>query len=155
MYFTTADLCDEQGERFASLAMQLTDFGRTRKFTGRIRTLRCLEDNALLKSVVSQKGDGQVLVVDGLGSTKSALVGENVARTAASNGWAGIVINGAVRDSAQLACIPLGIRALASSPRRSAQTGAGEIDINLQFGDVTFRPEAILYADSDGVIVER
>ncbi|MCU1514694.1 MAG: S-adenosylmethionine--2-demethylmenaquinone methyltransferase, partial [Microbacteriaceae bacterium] len=120
-----------------------------------VRTVRCFEDNALLKSVLATPGDGAVLVVDGGGSLKSALMGDLIAQSAVDNGWAGVIINGPVRDRAALAQLPLGIKALGSNPRKSAKTGAGETDVDVTIGDIVFRPGAMVFSDGDGILVER
>jgi regulator of ribonuclease activity A len=117
--------------------------------------VRCFEDNALLKSLVSTPGDGAVLVVDGGGSVRTALMGDMIAAIALENGWAGIVIHGAVRDRTALAALPLGIKALASNPRKSGKTGAGEADVVLTIGETVVAPGKRVYADEDGVVVER
>ena len=155
MTTTTADLYDELGEDIQSLPLQLQLFGAHPKFEGPIRTVKCFEDNALLKSVVSTPGEGSVLVVDGGGSVETALMGDMIAKIAADNGWAGVVINGAIRDRVAISEIPIGIKALGTNPRKSTKTGAGEAEITLQFGGVTFRPGAKLYSDEDGILVER
>jgi len=152
---TTADLYDELGERIQSLPLQLQLFGAHARFEGPIRTVKCFEDNALLKSVVSAPGGGAVLVVDGGGSLERALMGDMIAAIAAENGWAGAVINGAIRDRVAISEIPIGIKALGTNPRKSSKTGAGEADAPLEFGGVTFRPGAMLYSDEDGILVER
>ena len=115
--------------------------------------MRCLEDNALLKSVLSTPGEAGVLVIDGAGSLHTALVGDLIAELAQSNGWAGLVIHGAVRDAAALRGIDLGIKALGTNPRKSGKTGAGERDVTVSFGGVTFEPGDIAYSDDDGIVV--
>lgn len=154
MTFTTAGLYDTRGEELASLSLQMRSFGGWEQFSGPIRTVQCFEDNALLKDVLSQKGAGSVLVIDGGGSLRSALVGDMIAAMAAENGWAGLVIHGAVRDSTVLSRLPLGVKAMGTNPRKSAKTGNGRQDCILRFADVTFLPGAILYADADGILVE-
>ena len=152
---TTADLVDEHGEDLGSCDLQLRQYGAQRAFTGTVATLRCSEDNALVKEVLGTPGDGRVLVVDGGGSLHTALMGDLIAQSAADNGWAGVVINGAVRDSAVLAGIPLGIKALGTNPRKSSKTGAGERDVPVTFGGTTFSPGDRLWSDDDGVVVLR
>ena len=151
---STADLYDGRGEELASVSLQFQDLGGHAAFTGPIRTIRCLEDNALVKSTLNSPGDGAVLVVDGAGSLNTALMGDMIGEAAVSNGWAGVVINGAIRDRAALAKLPLGIKALGSNPRKSAKDGVGEVDVPVEFGGVTFRPGAVLFADEDGILVE-
>ena len=152
---STADLYDDLGEEVQSVWLQLDSLGGRAAFMGPIRTVRCFEDNALLKSVVQTPGNGAVLVVDGGGSLKRALMGDMIAEMASSNGWAGVVIHGVVRDRVALASIPIGIKALGSNPRKSTKTGAGEENVVLEFGGVTFSPGAVLHADEDGILVER
>jgi regulator of ribonuclease activity A len=153
MTFTTADLYDEHGEALGSCDLQFRQFGGHRAFSGPAVTVRCHEDNALLKSVVSGPGNGSVLVVDGGGSVHTALMGDMIAQTAVDNGWAGVVIHGAVRDAAVLAGMSIGIKALGSNPRKSAKTGAGEKDVPVTFGGTTFRPGDQVWSDDDGVVV--
>lgn len=155
MEISTADLYDEHGESLASVSLQFQDLGGHAGFSGPVRTIRCLEDNGLVKATLNSPGDGAVLVVDGAGSLNTALMGDLIAAAAVENGWAGVVINGGVRDRAALAKLPLGIKALGSNPRKSAKDSVGEVDIPVEFGGVTFRPGAVLYADADGILVER
>jgi regulator of ribonuclease activity A len=153
MDFRTADLVDEHGEGLQSCDLQLRQFGGRRRFHGPIRTVACLEDNALVKAVLSEPGNGAVLVVDGQGSLHTALVGDLIAGLARDNGWAGLVVNGAVRDTQALAGLDIGIKALGSNPRKSAKLAAGQVDVPVHFGGVTFRPGEHLYSDEDGVVV--
>jgi regulator of ribonuclease activity A len=151
----TADLYDAHGEELQSLPLQLQNLGGVPRFEGTIRTVRCFEDNALLKSVVSTPGEGAVLVVDGGGSLERALMGDMIAEIAAGNGWAGVVINGAIRDRVAISGIQVGVKALGSNPRKSTKTGAGEKDVEVSFGGVVFAPGKRLYSDEDGILVER
>jgi regulator of ribonuclease activity A len=151
----TADLYDEHGEALASLAVQLRDFGGVRAFSGPVRTVRCYEDNGLVKAVTLTPGDGAVLVVDGGGSLRSALMGDLIAAAAVENGWAGAIIHGAIRDSVALGGLRLGVKALGTNPRKSSKTGAGVLDEAVEIGGVVFRPGAMVHADEDGVLVER
>ncbi|MFJ7750061.1 ribonuclease E activity regulator RraA [Arthrobacter sp. NPDC097144] len=155
MDISTADLYDEHGELLASVSLQLQDLGGHTGFSGPVRTVRCREDNGLVKAVLNSPGNGAVLVVDGAGSLNTALMGDLIAAAAVENGWSGVVINGGVRDRAALAKLPLGIKALGSNPRKSAKDSVGEVDIPVEFGGATFRPGAVLYADEDGILVER
>ncbi|MFE9200840.1 ribonuclease E activity regulator RraA [Micromonospora sp. NPDC007230] len=150
---TTADLYDRYGETLGSCDTQLRQFGGVPAFGGPAVTVRCFEDNALVKSIVAEPGEGRVLVVDGGGSVHTALMGDLIAGTAAENGWAGVVINGAVRDVAALRTLPIGIKALGTNPRKSAKTGAGERDVPVFFGNCVFAPGAHVYSDDDGVVV--
>ena len=149
----TADLVDDIGPDVRSCDVQFRQFGGRTQFAGPISTVRCLQDNALLKSVLSTPGDGGVLVIDGEGSLHTALVGDVIAELAHSNGWAGLVVHGAVRDAAALRDLDLGIKALGTNPRKSSKTGAGERDVTVSFGGVTFVPGDIAYSDDDGIVV--
>ena len=149
----TADLVDDIGPDVRSCDLQFRQFGGRTQFAGSISTVRCLEDNALLKSVLSTPGEGGVLVIDGEGSLHTALVGDVIAELARSNGWAGLVVHGAVRDAAALRELDLGIKALGTNPRKSGKTGAGERDVTVSFGGVTFVPGDIAYSDDDGIVL--
>jgi len=150
----TADLYDERGEELDSIALQFQSLGGLSHFSGPVRTIRCLEDNALVKSTLGTPGEGAVLVVDGGGSLRTALMGDMIAASAVANGWAGVVINGAIRDREVLADLPLGVKALGSNPRKSAKEGAGETDVELEIDGVTVRPGAMIWCDPDGILVE-
>ena len=154
MSFTTCDLFDAD-ETLQSLSLQLADFGARPRFSGPIRTVRCYRDNGLVKSLLKSPGDGAVLVVDGAGSLESALMGDMIAAAAVENGWAGVVINGAIRDRVALAQTELGIKALGSNPRKSAKDSVGAVDIVVDFGGVVFKPGATLWSDEDGILVTR
>jgi regulator of ribonuclease activity A len=149
----TADLVDQYGAELRVCDVQFRQFGGQRVFTGPVRTVSCHEDNGLLRDLVRTPGAGGVLVVDGGGSLHSALVGDVLAGAAAESGWAGLVIHGAVRDSAALAGLGLGIKALGTNPRKSSKTGAGAVDVPVTFGGVTFQPGDVLHADDDGVVL--
>lgn len=151
----TADLYDLHGDALQSLPLQLRSFGGIAQFEGQIRTVRCFQDNALVKQILQTPGDGAVLVVDGAGSLETALLGDMIAQGAVDAGWAGVIIHGCVRDSVALGRMPLGVKALGTNPRKSAKEGAGEIDVPVEFGGVVFRPGARAYADEDGILVER
>ena len=147
----TTVLCDEYPDARAC-ELQFRIFG-PRAFQGTIRTVRCLEDNALLRRVLSQPGQGNVMVVDGGGSLRTALMGDLMARLAMQNGWAGAVIYAAVRDVGVLDKLDFGVKALGSNPKRSGKTGAGEVDIPVTFGGITFSPGHWLCSDEDGIVV--
>ena len=153
MELATADLIDRHGDALQSCDLQFRQFGGRSRFAGRIRTVRCHQDNVLVRQVLSEPGSGQVLVVDGGGSLHTSLVGDVVAGLAQGNGWAGLVVNGAVRDTEALGALDLGIKALGSNPRKSAKLAAGEVDVPVSFGGATFRPGRHLYSDEDGVVV--
>ena len=131
--FTTADLYDAHGDRVRVVSPALLDYGDRRAFSGQIATIRCCEDNSMVRAALSEPGLERVLVVDGEGSRYCALLGDNLAAMAVDNGWKGIVIWGCVRDAAALSEMPLGIKALATNPRRSDKQGRGERDVTVSF----------------------
>ena len=149
----TADLVDDIGADVRSCDVQFQQFGRRTQFAGPISTVRCFEDNALVKSLLSTPSAGGVLVIDGAGSLHTALVGDVIAELARSNGWSGLIVHGAVRDVAALRTTDIGIKALGTNPRKSSKTGAGERDVTVELGGVTFVPSEIAYSDDDGIVV--
>lgn len=149
----TADLVDDYGDALQLCDSQLRQYGARRMFQGTIVTIRCHQDNGMVKAVLAERGTGKVLVVDGGGSLHTALMGDLIAASAVQHGWEGVVIHGAVRDTAALADLDLGVKALGSNPRKSAKTGAGERDVPVSFGEATFTPGAHLVSDGDGVVV--
>lgn len=163
--FATCDLCDAHEEDFSGsfrvLPPVFRNFGAVEKFSGPVVTLRCPEDNSRVREAVNSPGYeetpagrvGRVLVVDGAGSLRRALLGGNLAQAAARNGWAGIVVDGAVRDIAELAAAQVGIRALALMPLRSVKRGEGQRDLPVEIQGVWVRPGDWLYADADGIVV--
>ena len=153
MGFTTPDLCDGFPDLVQVVEPVFRDYGANITFSGPIETVKVFEDNALVRQVLETEGNGRVLVVDGGGSLRCALVGGRLAYLAHANGWAGVVINGAVRDIAELSQVAVGIRALNTVPMRGGKTGKGERGGALSFAGVTFHPRRFLYADSDGIVV--
>jgi regulator of ribonuclease activity A len=149
----TADLVDQYGTELRVCETQFRQFGGCRAFTGPVRTVSCHEDNGLLRELVRAPGSGRVLVVDGGGSLRAALVGDMLAGAALANGWAGLILHGAVRDSAALAGLDLGVKALGTNPRPGGKTGAGAVDVPVSFGGVTFHPGDVLHADDDGIVL--
>jgi len=149
---STADILDEHPADALVCELAFRQYGGIASFAGHISTVRCHEDNVLLKQRLSEPGEGRVLVIDGGGSLRVALLGDMVAGLAAASGWVGLVVHGGVRDVAVLRHLPLGIKALGSNPRPSGKAGAGEIDVPVEFGGVTFRPGAMLYSDDDGIV---
>lgn len=149
----TADLVDEIGPEVRSCDLQFRQFGANTEFAGAITTVRCFQDNALLKSVLAEPGDGRVLVVDGAGSLHTALVGDLIAELGRASGWSGLIVNGAVRDAATLRTLAIGIKALGTNPRKSTKTGAGERDVVVSFGGVDFAPGELAFSDDDGIVV--
>jgi regulator of ribonuclease activity A len=152
---STADLWDERGDALDSSSLPWRHYGGRHGFTGVVSTVRCHRDNALVKAALAEPGDGRVLVVDGGGSVESALLGDLIAGSAVANGWAGVVVHGAVRDVVALADLPLGVVALGSNPRKSAKEGVGERDVPVRFGGADFVPGQQVWVDTDGVVVSR
>ena len=154
----TADLCDANEAALADGTLRVFDpgliaLGARSAFMGQAATLKLFEDNSLIADTVKTAGDGRVLVVDAGGSRRCAVFGGNLAAAAASNGWAGVVINGCARDSVEIDAADVGVRALALHPRRPAKRGEGQRDIPVTFLGVTVRPGEWIYADADGVLV--
>ncbi|MGB3301128.1 ribonuclease E activity regulator RraA [Gordonia sp. (in: high G+C Gram-positive bacteria)] len=149
----TADLVDEIGSDVRSCDAQFTQYGGNREFVGTVTTVRCFEDNALLKSILSESNPGGVLVIDGGGSVHTALVGDIIAELGRSNGWVGIIANGAIRDSKMIGEMAIGVKAFGTNPRKSTKTGAGERDVPIELGGVTFNPGDLAYSDDDGIVL--
>lgn len=149
----TADICDEFPERVSVCQPLFTSYGAVKRFSGPISTVRVHEDNVLVRRALEDVPAGTVLVVDGGGSMRCALLGDKLASIAASRGLAGIVVNGCVRDSRELASIGVGVLAVATHPLKSNKEGAGERDVPVEFGGVTWTPGHYLYADEDGTIL--
>jgi regulator of ribonuclease activity A len=158
MNFKTPDLLDanETLSQAGSLRVVMPMFqryGARVSFSGRIVTLKLFEDNSLVREAVGGDGKGKVLVIDGGGSLRCALVGDQLAILAHKNGWEGLVVFGCIRDSGDINQIDIGVRALNTHPLKSIKKGAGDCNIDVCFGGVTFKPDEWLYADEDGVIV--
>jgi regulator of ribonuclease activity A len=149
----TADICDRFPESAEVCEPMFTSYGSVDGFDGRISTVKVYEDNVMVREALEDLAPGSVLVVDGGGSRRCALLGNKLASIAASRGLSGIVINGCVRDSRELAGIGVGILALASHPSRSKKEGKGERDVPVEFGGVTWTPGQYLYADNDGIVL--
>lgn len=152
--YYTSDIYDAHEEAVACLDTQLRSYGGTDIFHGKIRTVSCLHDNALVKAIAEEPGEGQVLIVDAGGSLHTALMGGNVAARFAENGWSGVIIHGAIRDRHEIAELDLGVKALGSNPRKSAKRGDGTRDVPVTIGNVVFQPGATVFADLDGVVVD-
>lgn len=155
MTFATADLCDRFADRenFQIAEPLFRQFGNRRLFSGRITTLKVFEDNTLVRSTLEEKGNGRVLVIDGGGSRRCALLGDTLAQLALENGWQGIVVYGCIRGVALIDQLPLGVMALNTHPLRSRKHDHGERDLMITFAGVNFKKDHYLYADSDGIIV--
>ena len=160
MDFATCDLCDSNEEKLVNGSLAIlppvfSAFGKHLRFSGPARTLKVFEDNVLVRAALETPGEGSVLVVDGGGSLRCALVGGNLGVLAQNNGWAGIVVNGCVRDSEELNQCNIGIRALATHPRRSVRKGLGEKDLVVDIAGVSVRPGDWIYADADGILISQ
>jgi regulator of ribonuclease activity A len=149
------DICDQFIDEIVVFDSVFRDFGARRKFCGEIVTIRCFEDNSLVGETVRTPGQGRVIVVDGGGSLRRALLGDLLAAAAAKNGWQGLVINGAVRDVEILETIDLGVKALAACPVKTDKRGEGQLDVPLRFAGAQLDPGQYLYADANGVVVAR
>jgi len=149
----TADLCDSFPDRVAVARPVLRDFGGARSFHGAIATVQCFEDNSLVRKTLESDGRGRVLVVDGGGSMRRALLGDQLAELAIRHHWSGVVINGCIRDSAVIGTLPLGVKALGTHPLKSEKKDRGKVNLPVYFAEIEFTPGAWLYADEDGVVV--
>lgn len=149
----TADLVDGYDDKLTFCNHPLTKFGQAEGFEGEIVTLRTYEDNALLREILEQPGNGRVLVVDGGGSTRVAIVGDQIAALGMNNGWAGLVLNASIRDSTDIDAMNYAVFAVGISPKKSTKTRSGFKDVPVTFGDMTFVPGHYLYADADGILV--
>lgn len=153
MSFSTADLYDAH-ENEAQVALPgFVNYGGRRSFFGPVATLKVHEDNSLVRSALELPGAGRVLVVDGGGSMRCALVGDKLAELGRDNGWAGVIVFGCIRDSAEIGRMDFGVQALGTNPRKSVKRGAGQRDIQVTFHGVVFVPGAFAYADDDGILV--
>jgi regulator of ribonuclease activity A len=150
---STADLCDAHGDAIKVCEPIFHAFGGCKTFSGPVSTVRCFEDNSRVREAVESPGLGRVLVVDGGGSRRRALLGDKLGVAAVKNGWAGVIIHGCIRDSAELAQVALGIRALGTMPLRSEKRGEGERDVPVRFAGVTFRPGDHVFVDDDGIVL--
>ena len=152
--FRTTDLSDANPSKVRQVLKPFQDFGAKLSFAGSIRTAVTMEDTKLVQEALfAQPGNGDIIVLDGGGSLGTAMLGDRMAERLILNGWAGIVINGAVRDSKRLAELDLGIKALGVTPVRSGKTGIGAIDVPVAFGGVLFEPGKCIYCDEDGILV--
>jgi regulator of ribonuclease activity A len=158
MSHATADLLDAHDEAARNGRIQIASpifrsYGGLSAFSGRIATLKLIEDNSLVRKSLETMGDGRVLVIDGGGSLRCALVGDQLAQLGAQNGWSGMVVNGCIRDAKAIGGMKIGVLALATHPLKTLKKNSGESDVNVTFGGVTFHPGEWLYADEDGVIL--
>lgn len=154
MTFKTADLCDDHSDNLQiAEALMFANFGGHARFSGEISTIKCFEDNSLVREAVGSDGQGKVLVVDAGGSLRCAMLGDMLAEKAVKNGWAGVVMYGLIRDSADIAQMELGVKAMGTCPLKSVKKGIGERDVPVCFAGVTFTPGEYLYSDEDGIVV--
>lgn len=158
----TADLCDvfvpESVDVIAQRKVAIVepifrDFGGLARFSGQVSTVKCFENNPLVRKALEEPGNGRVLVVDGGGSKRCALLGDNIAEMAYKNGWNGVIVNGCIRDSDDISRMPLGVKALTTYPLKSSKRDPGLRDVPVQFGGATFNPGDWVYADKDGILV--
>ena len=151
--YLTTDLCDQYSDQISIAQPMFNDYGGSVRFHGPIVTVKVFEDNVLVKQNLEQKVQGSVLVVDGGSSHRCALLGDMLAGMAKENGWSGIVVNGCIRDSAEIANIEVGVKALNTHPLKSIKRGEGQENIAVSFAGINFNPGEFLYADEDGIIV--
>ena len=151
--FSLPDLCDAHPDVVRVAEPIFVGFGGIIAFGGPIRTVKCFEDNSVVAECLGEPGEGRVLVVDGGGSTRCALIGDRLAGLAAESGWAGVLVYGCVRDVDELTFIDVGIHALGSNPLRSVKRGAGQRDVPVDFAGVRFVPDQFVYCDNNGVVV--
>ena len=151
---STPDLSDEAPE-VCALELQLVNYGQIRQFGGAVVTIKCHEDNSLVKQCVEEPGLGRVIVVDGGGSMRRALLGDLLAEKAAANGWSGLIINGVIRDVDEIGRTSIGVQALGSCPIKTEKRGVGERDIDIHIGGVDIAPGDYIYADNNGVVVSK
>jgi regulator of ribonuclease activity A len=152
-HFSTADLYDRHGEAVRVLDPVLRDFGGHARFAGPAVTVKCFEDNSRIKEALAEPGSGRVLVVDAGGSLRCAMLGDLIAAGAVEQGWAGVIIDGCVRDTAALSGMPLGIKARAATPRKSTRRGEGQRELAIDIAGVRVAPGDWVYADGDGVVI--
>ncbi|PCI19559.1 MAG: ribonuclease activity regulator protein RraA [Piscirickettsiaceae bacterium] len=155
MTFKTADLCDNYSDELQVVAPLFQSFGGNSRFEGTIQTVKIFEDNVLVREMLSEKVKGDVLVVDGGGSLRCALLGDMLAEMGYKNGWAGVVVYGCIRDSFDINNMPIGVRAIQTNPLKSIKKGWGDKNIPITFAGATFTPGEFLYADEDGIILSK
>ncbi|WP_370280882.1 ribonuclease E activity regulator RraA [Pontibacterium sp.] len=147
------ELCDQFPELVQVVEPMFGNFGGRERFGGEIVTLKAFEDNSKVREQVALPGEGRVLVVDGGSSMRRAMLGDMLAEKAAKNGWAGIIINGCIRDVNAIGEIDLGVQALGTHPMKTEKRGLGDLNVEISFGGVTFRPGEYVYADNNGILV--
>ena len=152
MDYTTPDLCDDNPDLIQVVEPVFTNFGGKRSFGGEIVTIKCFEDNSLVKEHAGYPGSGKVMVVDGGGSLRKALLGDMIAANAVKNGWEGLVIFGCIRDVDAIGSLDLGVQALNTIPLKTEKLGVGELNLPIQFAGANFKPGEFIYADNNGII---
>lgn len=153
MSYKTTDICDDHAERLRIATPLFQDYGGRKLFHGPVTTVKVFEDNSLVRQALEERGEGRVLVVDGGGSMRCALLGDQLAALGHKNGWAGAVVYGCIRDAADIAQIDFGLKALMTHPLKSVKKGIGDRDVPVTFAGITIRPGDYLYADHDGIVV--
>ncbi len=154
-HFSTPDLCDDYPDDVAILEIYLHDFGAIERFSGMAVTVKCFEDNSKVKALAAEPGRGRVMVVDGGGSLRRALLGDMIAEQAVQNGWSGFIIFGCIRDVEVIARLPLGVKAMQPCPIKTNKRDLGDVDVPVRFGGVTVSPGDYVYADANGVVISR
>jgi len=153
--FKTADLCDDHSDNLVILSQNFKSYGKINSFCGKIQTVKCFNDNSKVKELVNKDGLNKVLVIDGAASKDCALLGDMLAEAASKNNWSGIIVNGCIRDSDVIANIDLGVFALTTMPVKSVKNNIGEINVEVKFMVVNFKPGDYIYADMDGIIISK
>ncbi len=151
----TTDLCDVYSDALQVVEPIFKDYGGVRAFHGTVVTLKLFEDNSLVREALAEPGDGHVLVIDGGGSKRCALLGDQLAELAVQNHWRGIIVYGCIRDSARIAELPLGVKALGVHPLKSVKRGEGQRNLLLRFAGIVVYPDDMLYADEDGIVISK
>lgn len=154
MDLKTADLCDEHIDKLrVGEPIGFNDYGGNKVFNGEIVTLKCFENNPMVRNTLGQNGAGKVLVVDGGGSMRCAMLGDKLGDLAVENNWNGVIVFGCVRDSADLAKIDLGVKALSTHPLKSSRKIEGQEDVAVRFAGIDFIPGEFVFCDEDGIVV--
>lgn len=155
MTFVTPDLCDDHPNDVRVLTPMFNNYGGKKNFCGEAVTIKCFEDNSLVKEQAGQPGNGKIMVVDGGGSLRKALLGDMIAENAVKNGWEGFIIFGCIRDVDAIAALDLGVQALNTIPLKTEKRGIGDLNVPVTFGGQTIAPGEFIYADNNGVIVSQ
>lgn len=155
MTFKTADLCDDFSDNLQVVTPMFQSFGAHKRFSGTTQTVKIFEDNVLVREMLSEKVDNDVLVIDGGGSLRCALLGDMLAEMGYKNGWSGVVIYGCIRDSSDINSMPIGVPAIQTNPLKSITKGWGDKNIPVTFAGATFNPSEYLYADQDGIVLSQ